>query len=186
VARDVRDGPRRRDGADTGALVLALAVAIAVGVLSGCGGGDDGSAGSSPTKSATAAQGTTPGGTETTTSGAEGRRQRGRLGDARVPVEAVLTSSDPADACGRFVTKRYLRVAYGGRQGCVQAQAPGSAAKSLRSFKIVNEGTKGRIAIATAVPNGGPYDGSKLRIRLVGGSLGYQVDALRSNIPVGP
>jgi hypothetical protein len=184
VPADVRDRPRRRNGAH--ARALALAVAIAVGALSGCGGDDDDSAGSPPTKSTTAAQGTTSGQTETTTGGADRRRRRGPLGDPGVPVRAVLTSSDPADACGRFVTKRYLRVAYGGRQGCIQAQAPGSAARSLRSFKIVKEDTQDAIAVATAVPNGGPYDGSKLTIRLIGGSVSYQVDVLRSNVPVGP
>jgi hypothetical protein len=104
----------------------------------------------------------------------------------RTAIEAVLASSDPTDACGKYVTDRYLSVAYGGRQGCVQAQAPGSSAKSLRSLRIVNEGTQGTIATATAVPNGGPYDGSKVVIGLVFDRDHYRVEALRANIPVGP
>ena len=104
----------------------------------------------------------------------------------RTAVEAVLVSSDPADACGKYVTGHYLNVAYGGKQGCVQAQAPGSAAKSLRSFGIVNEGTQGTIATAAAVPNGGPYDGSKVVIGLLFDRDHYRVEALRSNVPVGP
>jgi hypothetical protein len=104
----------------------------------------------------------------------------------RTAIEAVLASSDPTDACGKYVTDRYLSVAYGGRQGCVQAQAPGSSAKSLRSLRIVNEGTQGTIATATAVPNGGPYDGSKVVIGLVFDRDHYRVETLRANIPVGP
>ena len=46
-------------------------------------------------------------------------------------VEAVLTSGKAADTCGRYVTQRYLRSAYGGREGCAKAQVPGSAANEL-------------------------------------------------------
>ena len=117
-------------------------------------------------------------------------------------VEAVLTSSDPADACGRFVTKHYLRVAYGGRQGCVQAQAPGSAARSLRDFRVTphHVGSNGILtADATVAPVGGPYDGEKVEVLLVGrldrqaldgqGKLlrgGWRIFQLEANVPVGP
>ena len=104
----------------------------------------------------------------------------------RTAVQAVLTSADPVAACGKYVTDRYLNVAYGGKQGCVQAQAPGSAARSLRSFRIVQFGTQGTIAVAEAMPNGGPYDGSKVVISLRFGSDHYRVDRLHSNVPVGP
>ena len=184
---DVRDRPRRRDGAHAGA--LALAVAIAAGVLWGCGDGADDTAGSPPTKSTTAAQGTTSGPTKTTTSGRNGGSAPASLGSkpaVRTAVAAVLTSTDPVDACDKYVTDHYLNVAYGGRQGCVQAQAPGSAARSLRSFRIVQFGTQGTIAVAAAVPNGGPYDGSKVVISLLFGSDHYRVDRLHSNVPVGP
>jgi hypothetical protein len=36
------------------------------------------------------------------------------------------------------------------------------------------------------VPNGGPYDGSKVVISLLFGSDHYRVDRLHSNVPVGP
>lgn len=196
---DVRDRPRRRDGAHAAA--LALAVAIAAGVLWGCGNGGDDTSGSPPTKGTTAAQGTTSSPTNTKPSGSDGR-QWGRLGDPRTPVEAVLSSSDPADACGPFVTKHYLRVAYGGRQGCVQAQAPGSAARSLRDFHVAIDDVASNgilTADATVVPVGGPYDGEKVKVFLVGhldrqtldgqGKLlrsGWRIYQLEANVPVGP
>jgi hypothetical protein len=199
VSGDVRDRPRRRAGAHPGA--LALAVAIAAGVVSGCGGDGDDTAGPPPTKSTTAAQRTTSSPTKTTPSGGGGR-QWGRLGDPHTPVEAVLTSSDPADTCGRFVTKHYLEIAYGGKQGCVQAQAPGSAARSLRDFRVAinHVASNGTLtADATVVPVGGPYDGEKVEVFLVGhldrqaldgqGELlrsGWRIFQLEANVPVGP
>jgi hypothetical protein len=97
-------------------------------------------------------------------------------------VEAVLTSDDPADACGRYVTQHFLSIAYGSRQGCVQAQAPGSAASSLSSYSTT---ILGQTATAVAKPMGGPYDGARVTVTLVGGPS-FRVDGLRSNIPVGP
>ena len=177
---DVRDRPRRRDGAHAGA--LALTVAIAAGVLWGCGGGGDDTASSSPTS----AQESTSTSTTTGKSGGSAPESLGSKEAVRTAVEAVLTSADPADACGKYVSDHYLNVAYGGKQGCVQAQAPGSAARSLRSFRVVQFGTQGTIAVAEAVPNGGPYDGSKVAISLLFGSDHYRVDRLRSKVPVGP
>jgi len=104
----------------------------------------------------------------------------------RTAVEAVLVSSDPADVCRAYVTDHYLHIAYGGRKGCVQAQTPQNSAQSLRSFKVDQLGTQGTIATATAVPRGGPYDGSKVVIGLVFDRDHYRVEALRANIPVGP
>jgi hypothetical protein len=119
-------------------------------------------------------------------SGASSPESLGSKEVVRTAVEAVLTSADPADACGKYVTDHYLNVAYGGKQGCVQAQAPGSAARSLRSFRIVQFAPQGTIAVAEAVPSGGPYDGSKVVISLLFRSDHYRVDRLRSNVPVGP
>jgi hypothetical protein len=182
VRGDVRDRPRRRDGAHAGA--LALAVAIVVIALAGCGGGDEDDTSSSRTAS-TSAQ--APASTSTTAGGDDGSvpETPGSKQAVRTAVEVVLTSGDPADACGRYVTDHYLRVAYGGRQGCIQAQGPGSAARSLRTFRA-HSGEVAGTASAEAVPVGGPYDGAKLRVSLVQGGPGYQVDALHSNVPVGP
>lgn len=165
---------------------LTLAFAIVVAAFAGCGGDGDDTAGSPPPKSTTAAQGTTTSPTKTTTGDADGGsrgQQRNPPKDPRTTVEAVLTSSDPADACGRFVTEHYLRVAYGDRQGCVGAQAPGSAADQLdlRDFRINRDR-----ATAVVVPSGGPYDGERLTVSLVTDGRRWAVDELEANVPVGP
>jgi hypothetical protein len=98
-------------------------------------------------------------------------------------VKAVLTSSDPADACGHFVTKRYLRVAYGGRQGCVQAQAPGSTARELDAKDLRIGDDRARVVV---VPSGGPYDGERVTVALVRSGPGWAVDELDADVPVGP
>jgi hypothetical protein len=101
----------------------------------------------------------------------------------RTAVQVVLTSADPADACGKYVTEHYLNVAYGGRQGCVQAQAPGSAADQLgfKDFRI-----NGDRATAAVIPSGGPYDGERVTVSLVHAGPSWAVDALEASIPVGP
>ena len=163
---------------------LVLAVAIVVAAFAGCGGDSDDTAGPPPTKSTTVAKGTTSATTTTTTSGDDGgNHQRDRPKDPRTAVEAVLTSSDPADACARFVTERYLRVAYGGPDGCVQAQAPAAAADRL-DFKSV--GVDGGRTTAVVVPSGGPYDGERVTVSLVRDGRRWAVDELDANVPVGP
>ena len=64
-----------------------------------------------------------------------------------------------------------------------QAQGPGSAARSLGSYSADIHGETA--AMAVAKPNGGPYDGARITVTLVGGP-NFQVDGLRSNVPVGP
>jgi hypothetical protein len=99
-------------------------------------------------------------------------------------MEAALASRDPAQACGgTYVTDRYLRTAYGGRRGCLQAQSPGSAATSLASLSAHIRGAK---ATATAVPVGGPNDGAKITASLVRERGVWKVDAVHANVPVGP
>jgi hypothetical protein len=104
----------------------------------------------------------------------------------RLAVEAVLTADDPAEACGKYVTRRYVRVSYGSKEGCVQAQRPGSAARSLASFRIAQEGGQGTVVEASAVPRGGPYGGSRMTIGLVFSGDHYRLDRLNSDVPVGP
>jgi hypothetical protein len=98
----------------------------------------------------------------------------------------VLASSDPAKSCGKYVTERYLKVAYGGRQGCVQGQQPGSAAESLSSFGEVAFDLGGSVATVDVEPSGGPYDGSKVGATVRFHSNHYRVDRLHADIPVGP
>jgi hypothetical protein len=101
----------------------------------------------------------------------------------RTGAEAVLTSSDPAEACGKYVTDHYLTVAYGGRQGCIDAQAPGSVADKLDFKDLRIEGNR---AMAVVVPSGGLYDGERVTVSLVRHGPHWAVDVLDANIPVGP
>jgi hypothetical protein len=153
---------------------------LVVLAIAGCGGGDDTS---SEASSATSTVSTSTTENSTTSGGAP--EALGSKAAVQTAAEAVLTSSDPADACGKYVTERYLRVAFGGKQGCVHAQVPGSAAASLDSFRIIREGSQGT-TVAAAVPNGGPYDGDKVEITLLFQGDHYAVDALHANVPVGP
>ena len=98
-------------------------------------------------------------------------------------MEAALASSDPDQACGTYVTSHYLEKAYGGRQGCLDAQGPGSAATSLRSLTAKIHGDQ---ATTSAVPRGGPYDGSKVTADLLKINGAWKVDALHAHVPVGP
>jgi hypothetical protein len=168
-------------------------LAVVVGVMlaasmAGCGEGGGGSSTEARSTAGSTSSGVT---TKTTTApaatNAEGLPTAlGSSHAARSAVEAVLTSRDPGDVCGKYVTQRYLKVAYGGKQGCVQAQQPGSTARSLSSFRIVNSGGQGTIMVASAVPSEGPYDGSKVTISLLFDADHYRVDRLHSNVPVGP
>jgi hypothetical protein len=79
------------------------------------------------------------------------------------------------------VTERYLKAAYGGREGCIKSLRPGSVAKSI-SFKSLR--INGDQATAIVDPTGGPYDGERITVSLVGPR--WAVDALHSNVPVGP
>jgi hypothetical protein len=142
-----------------------LAIPLVAIALAGCG-GDDGLYG---------------GGEETTatpTTAAMSDEQR-----IEIAIEGALASGDPKLACERFVTEHYLRTTYGDRTACVQGQAPGSAAKSV---KISGIAVDGESAKAVAVPKGGPSSGDRLRVTLVREGDAWKVDALRSNAPVGP
>lgn len=164
---------------------LGLAVAMAVAAFAGCGGdgGGDDTAGSPPTGSTTAAQGTTSATTISEGDGGADRRQRNQSTDPRTAVEAVLTSGDPGKACAKYVTARYLRVAYGGRLGCIQGHAPSGAADEL-DFKSVRVDGDG--ATAVVVPSGGPYDGERVTVSLVRDGGRWAVDELDADVPVGP
>jgi hypothetical protein len=81
------------------------------------------------------------------------------------------------------VTQRYLQAAYGGRQGCVNAQAPGSAAAKLDFKELRIDGDR---ATAVVVPSGGPYDGERLTVSLVDQGRRWSVDELEAEVPVGP
>lgn len=158
---------------------LALAVAIVAAALAGCGGDADDPARSPPTHGTTATpRTTTNSGNDVSASALPGGDEAVRIG-----AEAVLASSDPTEACGKYVTDRYLAVAYGGRQGCIDAQAPGSVADQLDFQDLRIEGNH---ATAVVVPSGGLYDGERVTVSLVRHGPSWAVDALDANVPVGP
>jgi hypothetical protein len=179
------------DGARAASLAVALlAGALLAGLMAGCGGGGGGTSAattsakvSSTTTSTTAEASTTttPSTTETASGG------NGQVGEASPSAAAiaVLTSNDPALVCDRYVTSRYLRTAYGDHQGCVQAQAPGSAADSVETQREADSGA-GTVKLSV-VPSGGPYDGEKVTVSLVAeGGGNWRVDSLNAHVPVGP
>jgi hypothetical protein len=187
VRGDVRDRPRRRVGAHAGA--VALAVAIVVGAVAGCGGGGDATTSSSSARSKKAGEPGPAAGLSPATR-REFNRVRRKLKPPRTPAErvqgavnGVLTLAIPAMCSPPFVTRRYLEAAYGGRQGCLKAQAPGSVADKL-DFKDLR--INGSRATAVVVPSGGPYNGERLTVSLVHDGPRWAVDELNANVPVGP
>jgi hypothetical protein len=182
VCANVPHRPLRRTRRDGGA--AAVAIALVIGALAGCGGGGGGTSADTtgaPTSTAAAAR---PAHEKKGTPA--GKRQGSGLSDEqaiRAAVEATLASRDPEQACRTYVTERYVKTAYGGLQGCFRAQAPGSAARFLKSLHARIRGSR---ATATAIPVGGPYDGATVTASLVLEGGTWRVDALHSNVPVGP
>jgi hypothetical protein len=116
--------------------------------------------------------------------GGPSRRPAPRDEDSvRAAIEAALASGDPAQACERYVTEHFVRIAYGDREGCAQAQAAGAAA---RSASVENIEVSGDTADALAVPSGGPSDGEHLEVSLVREGGAWKLDAVRSDVPVAP
>jgi hypothetical protein len=168
---------------------LAVAMVTTAALAFSACGGDSGStsttagAGSTSTTTRASTSKSTP-----TSSGAGGSGRATQEKAHRIPYPevagSVLTSNKPALVCRRLVTRHYLRTAYGDRQGCVRAQAPGSAANSVSSAggRISGPGT----AKMVAIPAGGTYDGERLKVSLVLENGVWKVDALKANVPVGP
>jgi hypothetical protein len=191
LIRRVSDRPRARRTHGTRALarrVAAAAAALAAVALASCGGGDGAET------AVTTATGDTTTATQptTTTTGTEGASTGGgsdevktKAGTATIgqAIQAVLGTSN-GQACSReFATQRYLRVAYGGREGCLDAQSPESAATRVHAPTASGNGNT---ATATVEPEGGLYDGEKLAVTVVREAGGWKVDAIESDVPVGP
>ncbi|MGH2987071.1 MAG: hypothetical protein ACRDLO_10345 [Solirubrobacterales bacterium] len=169
-----------------------VAIPLLVGslVLAGC--GDDEEPATSPAT-------TTPPTTETTTQtattadGDEAGEADGGGGEEIAigrpttienTLEVVFTgSSDAALICDALVTARYVRSAYGGREGCIAAQKPGALADSVEITEIEEAGDS---ASAVAIPAGGPYDGVEVEVELVREGGGWRVDSLLADVPAGP
>jgi hypothetical protein len=107
--------------------------------------------------------------------------------DVEDVIDAVLTDSgSPEQACEELVTERFVRTAYGSRQGCVAARAPGATAKSVKVEDVRESGDR---ATAIAVPTGGPYDGVDVEVALVADPAlegAWLLDSLLADVPAGP
>ncbi len=97
-------------------------------------------------------------------------------------LQKVL-SGDQA-ACGELVTERFLRRSFGDQSGCEAAQKSTPPAKNAGVSQVVIEPDS--VAQALAKPEGGIYDGQRLRAELVLDDGTWKLDTLRSNVPVGP
>ena len=188
MINDVLEGPRTgrvhrpRAGA---ALVAAVAATLVAAAIAGCGGGGETSTSTSTSVSATS---TTSSQARSTTSTPTGptitTKEVNHPSTPSAAVKLLLLSSNPRTGCSSdVVTSHYLHAAYGGRAGCVKALTPRSAAKSLGQATGDIVGDK---AFITVHPVGGIYDGEKITVSLVRSDLGWQVDGIKSNAPVGP
>jgi hypothetical protein len=158
-------------------------------LLASCGGGSGGG-GSQASSAATSAGLTTqpPAARSTKTPATNGRVNPTAIPLSprkQVPfaVRAVLASADPVKACKQFVTPQFVATTYGNRQGCIQAQVPAAAA---RSVAVSDVEIHGRVAKAVVVPTGGPSDGERITAHLLIEGSVWKLNSLRSNAPVGP
>jgi hypothetical protein len=174
---------------------IRLALAVAIVALAGCGGDDDTTTSTSPAKSSQAAQPRHA----TKLSPAAQRELNRRLRDVhrlnrrlkgpdtpaeRVQgaVKLVLTTTIPVICKPPFVTELYLEAAYGGRQGCIDAQ-PARIAHKLEFKDLRIDGDR---ATAVVVPSDGTYEGEPLTVSLVRLDRRWAVDQLDADVPVGP
>ena len=158
-------------------IALAL-LALAVIALGGCGGDDEGGETTVAGDGATAASGTAPAPAPPRATG-PGDQQL-----IREAIEAVIASDDPARACDRYATEALVVAAYGDRAGCEAAvTSPGGVADSVQVSEIkVFE----KSATAVAVPSGGPSSEQRIAVVLSKEEGIWKVDALNSQVPVGP
>ena len=98
-------------------------------------------------------------------------------------LSIVLTTADPELACGEAVTSAYIRNSYGDQRGCELAQSEKSAAEELGVREVIVRGGEASAAVRVT---GGVYDGQKLEASLVLDGKAWRLDALTSDVPVGP
>src|SRR3954452_25297939 len=167
----------------------SVGVAFALALMAGCG-GEGGGAASNPTSSTAAARttstttssATASTHTRTTPSPPPARKpaesRRSTPSTPAATVEAALTSA----RCDLY-TPRLLNKSYGGVEGCKAALKSGGSANSVEVQRTQPEGN---FALVIAVPRGGPSSGEKLAISLVGVGGDCRLDAIHSNVEVGP
>ena len=103
--------------------------------------------------------------------------------DPIAAATAVLTSEGtPAEACDRYVTPQFIETAYGGRENCIASRTGNALAQGLSLGTAIEAGATHLVVI----PQGGPYDGSKVEVDLVRDSNGFRVDSLEAHVPAGP
>ena len=117
------------------------------------------------------------------------RQVRDEIAEAGARQQIALTltqvlAGDPGDMCGRLVTDRYVRRAYGDEDGCRDAQAKAAQAERVRVERV--DVLPDSVAQASVRAVGGLYDGERLRAELVLSGRLWQLDSLRANVPVGP
>ena len=102
-------------------------------------------------------------------------------------IRAVFTGSeDPELICDELVTERFIRQAYGAREGCIAGQRPGALARSVDIEEVNGSGVS---ASAVAIPTGGPYNGVEVEVEMVSDPArdgAWQVDSLLADVPAGP
>jgi hypothetical protein len=152
-----------------GLAALAAFVAVAPG-LAACGGDD------------LPAQETAP----AVTGAEEDESTIDRMGEqqsAGRTLKLVLATPDEV-LCSELLTERFVRRSYGDLAGCEAALKTSEPAKDSGVLHVgVSDGS---VAQVLASPDGGVYDGQKLRAELVLESGKWKLDSLRSNVPVGP
>jgi hypothetical protein len=182
---------------------LPIAIVAAAALLAGCGGGGSTSGGSPPSKSASAGDATatersttspatsSSASTQSTSTSAGTTTVRSTTRAAKPPkpprpspatpaatVDAALTSS----RCDLY-TPRLLQKSYGGLGGCEAALESGGRAQSV---DIQRTQPEGKFALVVAVPHGGPSSGETLSVSLIKENGNWRMDAIHSNVKVGP
>jgi hypothetical protein len=171
---------------------VAIGLVLGALALAGCGGEEE-PATTEPATTAPATTATTQTTTTATATTADGDEAGGGGGETieigrptsiENTLEAVFTGSLDAELiCDSLVTERYVRSAYGAREGCIAAQKPGALADSVEITEVEEAG---KSASAVAIPSGGPYDGVEVEVELVNEPGGWRVDSLLADVPAGP
>ena len=169
-----------------------LALALALFLLAGCGGGDE-TTSSSPAKATRAAEPSPEPKLRPEAERELDRRLREvedlnrRLTAPQTPVQRVqgtvrlvLATTTPTTCKPPLVTGRYLEAAYGGRQGCINAQRIAHKLE-FKDLRIDRDR-----ATALVVPSDGTYKGERLTVSLVRLDRRWAVDELEADVPVGP
>lgn len=172
-----------------GRVTTLAAVTAFVGIgLGGCGGDEDPAQTTAPAETGASeptADSTTSSSTDATEPpGEPSADPEDDEAEIVTALEAILVGDDPASACGEAVTERFLRRAYGDAAGCEAALKSAKPATDAGVTQVVIHPDS--VAQALARPQGGIYDGQKLRAELVLHDGAWKLDSLRSNVPVGP